>query len=84
MPHHQKHQADPFISSVSTDDLGASTSRHCAMTGCARNGLCLLRLWRQRVRDRRELFELTDMQLHDFGVTRCEAMGEYEKPFWRA
>jgi hypothetical protein len=59
MPHHQKHQSDPFISPVSTDDLGASTSRHCSMTGCARNGLCLLRLWQQRVMDRTQIAGMT-------------------------
>jgi uncharacterized protein YjiS (DUF1127 family) len=39
--------------------------------------------WLERARQRRELFGLSDRELHDFGVSRCDAAGEGSKPFWR-
>jgi uncharacterized protein YjiS (DUF1127 family) len=39
--------------------------------------------WLERARQRRELFGLSDRDLHDFGVSRCDAAGEASKPFWR-
>ncbi|WP_296739002.1 hypothetical protein [Mesorhizobium sp.] len=94
MPRSVDHQPDQLLSQGAAD-LGAPASHesgpivcaavgHRSATACAREGLCLLKLWRQRVSDRRELFELTDAELHDFGATRCEVMREYGKPFWRA
>ena len=40
--------------------------------------------WRHRLRSRRELAALNDRELRDIGVTRNEARGEIDKPFWRA
>jgi len=40
-------------------------------------------LWRRRGRERRELLRLGDVELRDFGVSRSEAIGEANKPFWR-
>jgi uncharacterized protein YjiS (DUF1127 family) len=40
--------------------------------------------WRERMRNRRELAQWTDRDLHDVGVSRSDVMFETEKPFWRA
>jgi uncharacterized protein YjiS (DUF1127 family) len=39
--------------------------------------------WHQRARERRQLMELSDHMLRDIGISRSEAIGESEKPFWR-
>jgi uncharacterized protein YjiS (DUF1127 family) len=39
--------------------------------------------WRERARQRRALGDLSEWDLHDFGVSRCDAVGEASKPFWR-
>jgi uncharacterized protein YjiS (DUF1127 family) len=39
--------------------------------------------WRERAQMRRRLMTLDDRLLKDIGVTRSEAHGEAEKPFWR-
>ena len=40
--------------------------------------------WRERLRNRRELSQWTDRDLHDVGISRSDVMYETEKPFWRA
>jgi len=44
----------------------------------------LLTLWRQRSYERQALAGLSDQLLRDVGITRCDAMNEASKPFWRA
>jgi uncharacterized protein YjiS (DUF1127 family) len=44
----------------------------------------MLLAWRERARQRRELLGLSDRDLHDIGLSRADAVGEGEKPFWRA
>lgn len=44
----------------------------------------LLRLWRDRRRQRRALAALDDRLLRDIGRARGEAMAEARKPFWKA
>jgi uncharacterized protein YjiS (DUF1127 family) len=41
-----------------------------------------LRTWLRRVRERRELAELSDAQLRDVGLSRHTVKREVEKPFW--
>jgi uncharacterized protein YjiS (DUF1127 family) len=41
-------------------------------------------LWRERYRSRRELAQLTERDLRDFGVSSTEVAFELKKPFWRA
>ena len=43
-----------------------------------------LMVWHDRVRERRALLGLDDMQLRDIGISRADAGGEGDKPFWRA
>lgn len=42
-----------------------------------------VREWRRRVHDRRELAGLSDLILHDIGLSRAEAVYLSNKPFWR-
>jgi len=44
----------------------------------------LVRLWRRRAYERQMLASLSDPLLRDIGITRCDAMHEASKPFWRA
>jgi uncharacterized protein YjiS (DUF1127 family) len=39
--------------------------------------------WRERVQMRRHLLALDDRMLKDIGISRFQAHGEAEKPFWR-
>jgi uncharacterized protein YjiS (DUF1127 family) len=41
-------------------------------------------VWGERRRQRRELAQWTDRDLHDVGVSRSDIIHETEKPFWRA
>jgi uncharacterized protein YjiS (DUF1127 family) len=40
-------------------------------------------VWQQRLRERRQLMQLSDHMLRDIGISRATAAGEAEKPFWR-
>ena len=57
-----------------TDDVLRRGARRCIQ---------LLRLWRRRRRDRRELTRLDDRTLKDIGLTRGDAEFLINKPFWR-
>ena len=50
----------------------------------AGNVVTRLIVWHDRARERRALLGLSDMQLRDIGISRADAGGEGEKPFWRA
>jgi len=39
--------------------------------------------WRRRARSRRELMALDGRELHDILLTRCDALREGDKPFWK-
>ena len=41
-------------------------------------------VWRDRQRQRRELAQWTDRDLHDVGLSWSDIVQEAEKPFWRA
>jgi uncharacterized protein YjiS (DUF1127 family) len=43
-----------------------------------------IHVWRERLRQRRELAQWTERDLHDVGVSRSDIVHEAEKPFWRA
>jgi uncharacterized protein YjiS (DUF1127 family) len=40
-------------------------------------------VWRERQRQRRELAQWTDRDLHDVGLSWSDIVHEAEKPFWR-
>lgn len=44
----------------------------------------VLRVWRQRSRDRAELRSLSSRDIRDFCARQAEAEEEMHKPFWRA
>lgn len=39
--------------------------------------------WRHRARERAELARMSDRELQDIGLTRLDAVREYQKPFWQ-
>ena len=41
-------------------------------------------VWRERQRQRRELAQWTDRDMHDVGISWSDIANEVEKPFWRA
>lgn len=41
-------------------------------------------VWRERQRQRRELAQWTDRDMHDVGISWSDIAHEVEKPFWRA
>jgi len=44
----------------------------------------MLLVWHDRARERRELLRLSDLELHDIGISRADARREGDKPFWHA
>ena len=44
----------------------------------------ILQIWGERSRQRRELAQWTDRDLHDVGLSWSDIASEAEKPFWRA
>jgi uncharacterized protein YjiS (DUF1127 family) len=44
---------------------------------------CLVRLWRQRTRDRALLARFDSRMLRDIGLTPADVMREINRPFWR-
>ena len=52
--------------------------------GTVTNLVATLFVWLERTRERRQLLALGDSALQDFGASRCDAVREGDKPFWRA
>jgi uncharacterized protein YjiS (DUF1127 family) len=66
-----------------------STCTHETMTNHHGSGLFAqlsdtFHTWRERVRQRRELAQWTERELHDVGLSWSDIVNEAEKPFWRA
>jgi uncharacterized protein YjiS (DUF1127 family) len=66
-----------------------STCTHETMTNHHGSGLFAqlsntFHTWRDRVRQRRELAQWTERELHDVGLSWSDIVHEAEKPFWRA
>jgi uncharacterized protein YjiS (DUF1127 family) len=59
-----------------------AASRHTSRHTAGLRGL--IAEWLHRIESRRDLAGLTDRELRDIGITRVDALGEAEKPFWRA
>ena len=43
-----------------------------------------IHIWGQRLRNRRELSQWSERDLHDVGLSWSDIVYEAEKPFWRA
>lgn len=43
----------------------------------------LFSAWRHRAKERAELARMSERELQDIGLTRLDAVREYQKPFWR-
>jgi uncharacterized protein YjiS (DUF1127 family) len=56
-----------------------------AVRGGTRFGHALdtLLLWHERAQQRRHLAQLDHHMLRDIGISRADAVGEAQKPFWR-
>jgi uncharacterized protein YjiS (DUF1127 family) len=66
-----------------------STCSHESMTNHHDTGVLAylsetFHAWRERQRQRRELAQWTDRDLHDVGLAWSDIVREAEKPFWRA
>ncbi len=46
------------------------------------NAISTLQLWMDRYAQRKQLMQLSDMQLVDIGLSRKEANIEAKRPFW--
>nr|CAA9286083.1 hypothetical protein AVDCRST_MAG63-3975 [uncultured Armatimonadetes bacterium] len=51
--------------------------------GPVEEALRILSVWIERARQRRCLAGLSDRSLKDIGISRCDALHEARKPFWR-
>jgi len=64
----------------------AQMSEHLHWRARDRDGrglIALLKTWRRRANERQTLVTMSDAMLRDIGITRCDAMNEASKPFWR-
>jgi uncharacterized protein YjiS (DUF1127 family) len=52
--------------------------------GIIARSVALLELWAERMRERTQLARLSDRDLHDIGLSRCDVDHLLAKPFWRA
>ena len=59
---------------------GAPTLRPGALV---QRVLSLMVEWNDRYRQRIHVGQLDDRMLRDMGLTRSDALREYDKPFWR-
>jgi len=66
-----------------TRKASAGQALPAGLQTAAKRGALMLRLWRRRSRDRRQLMELSDYMLKDIGITRDERENEISRPFWR-
>jgi uncharacterized protein YjiS (DUF1127 family) len=64
--------------------LVASMMRYSDWRNLRASATALLHTWRQRAHSRRELSQLSEAELRDMRISRCDAAAEASKPFWRA
>lgn len=61
-------------------------TRHIGGNTALQQVIGLLRRWRERIRSRRQLGRLCDLDDHilqDIGLTRTDLLREAARPFWR-
>ena len=74
---------------MDTIRLPGALTRLPGRAGLGRLGRVFLRAmdvcerWSLRVRERRRLAAFSDAMLKDIGISRADAMVEFDKPFWR-
>jgi len=49
----------------------------------ASHGIRVFLLWVDRAAERRQLATMNERDLKDIGITRYDALKEWQKPFWR-
>ncbi len=77
----QTNQLGVGLGNIGAADRGTALD---AARRVARRLMSVLRFWRRRRRDRRELTRLDERTLKDIGLTRSDAEFLINKPFWRA
>ncbi|MFS2122445.1 DUF1127 domain-containing protein [Pseudomonas sp. Pseusp97] len=73
-------QDDPIMESHPATLPLLSTA---GLARCAKILTRQVRHWHQNARTRRQLAELTSLQLADLGISPSERVREISKPFWR-
>ena len=74
------------VAALGRPAVGKASARQALLPGLqttAKRGALMLRLWRRRSRDRRQLMELSDYMLKDIGITPDDRENEISRPFWR-
>jgi len=56
---------------------------HWSIADCLISSVGMVGIWRQRLRQRKQLASLDDRLLRDVGLTRADVARETAKPFWR-
>jgi uncharacterized protein YjiS (DUF1127 family) len=89
----ERHSEERAMTPCMNEFNGSLTGDTCRPAGSGgfvhAAGAALLRpletviLWQERVRERRQLLQMSDRLLKDIGLTRVDAMIEADKPFWR-
>jgi uncharacterized protein YjiS (DUF1127 family) len=74
-----------MTSTQATWSLGRAATSKAATgpAGWTSRILSRVDLWIERHRQRASLSELNDALLKDIGISRADAQGEADKPFWR-
>ena len=70
-------------SAYATQALPRGAARTPGWRILAAQGIELLMVWHERVRQRRQLQRLNDQMLRDIGLARADVEAEAAKPFWR-
>jgi len=65
------------------DRLQPQIGQRTAVPAIIADAIWMVRLWKNRSRDRRELACLSRRELWDMGFNESEAYYEARKPFWR-
>ncbi len=68
---------------VESSTVRAKTHR-TGMTALVDRISATVALWRDRMRNRRDLARMSERELSDIGVSRSQIADEVGKPFWRA
>ena len=66
-----------------TASVAWSATRRDDAEGRFLRAIRILAVWIARAQQRRRLAALSDRSLKDIGITRCDALREIRKPFWR-